>query len=48
MKGRWWRECGRVMMGRWCNLGVLDGGIEVPGINEWLLEVLDCVELLVT
>jgi hypothetical protein len=36
------------MMGRWCSLGVLDQGVEVPVINEWLLEVLDCVELLVT
>jgi len=47
MKGRWWREGGRVMMGRWCSLGFLDRGVEVPRINEWLLEGLDCVELLV-
>ena len=47
MKGRWWREGGRVMMGKWCSLGFLEG-VEVSGINEWLLEVFDCVELLVT
>lgn len=35
-------------MGRWCSLGVLGRGVEVLVINEWLLEVLDRVELLVT
>ena len=48
MKGRWWREDGRVMMGRWCSLEGLDRGVEVRGINERLLKVLDCVKLLVT